>query len=293
MEYPFWFGGSASSMATLFTHPLDLVKVRLQATPNAQQACTSGTMHRILLTEGFTGLYSGLSAALLRQMTYSTVRFGVYEDLKIRLRAGRPVERGSGTMLIPLSAFSGFIAGVVGNPADIVNVRMQSDKAKLLRDQTSYRHVFDGLVQIIRKEGPLSGLFRGVGANATRAALMNSSQLASYDICKSYVRRNFGMGDSTANHLVSSAVAGMVATTICSPVDVVKTRVMSSSGPQGAWNVLRASTLREGPAWIFKGWFPSFMRLGPQTVLTMMFFEQHKSIYSRFHCNLTSKTRSL
>lgn len=24
MAYPFWFGGTASSMATLFTHPLDL-----------------------------------------------------------------------------------------------------------------------------------------------------------------------------------------------------------------------------------------------------------------------------
>ncbi|OAA79549.1 Mitochondrial substrate/solute carrier [Akanthomyces lecanii RCEF 1005] len=29
IRYPFWFGGSASSMAACVTHPLDLVKVRI------------------------------------------------------------------------------------------------------------------------------------------------------------------------------------------------------------------------------------------------------------------------
>lgn len=30
-EYPFWFGGFASCIATCVTHPLDLIKVRMQA----------------------------------------------------------------------------------------------------------------------------------------------------------------------------------------------------------------------------------------------------------------------
>ena len=29
VHYPFWFGGSASCCATLFTHPLDLGKLKL------------------------------------------------------------------------------------------------------------------------------------------------------------------------------------------------------------------------------------------------------------------------
>ncbi|KAI8650115.1 hypothetical protein NCS56_01463400 [Fusarium sp. Ph1] len=28
IRYPFWFGGSATSMAACVTHPLDLVKVK-------------------------------------------------------------------------------------------------------------------------------------------------------------------------------------------------------------------------------------------------------------------------
>ncbi|KAH8778747.1 hypothetical protein F5883DRAFT_639239 [Diaporthe sp. PMI_573] len=33
IRYPFWFGGSASSMAACVTHPLDLVKVYTSTPP--------------------------------------------------------------------------------------------------------------------------------------------------------------------------------------------------------------------------------------------------------------------
>lgn len=35
----------------------------------------------------------------------------------------------------------------------------------------------------------------------------------------------------------------------------------------------------EGPRALFKGWLPSYMRLGPQTVLTFIFLEQLKRLY--------------
>jgi len=40
------------------------------------------TFVHVFKAEGFLGLYSGLSASLLRQVTYSTTRFGIYEELK-------------------------------------------------------------------------------------------------------------------------------------------------------------------------------------------------------------------
>jgi dicarboxylate transporter 10 len=39
-------------------------------------------MIKIVKNEGIGGLYSGLSASILRQITYSTMRFGVYDKLK-------------------------------------------------------------------------------------------------------------------------------------------------------------------------------------------------------------------
>ena len=66
-----------------------------------------GKGHSIqLLTEGFLALYSGLSASLLRQATYSTVRFGVYEELKETYSVpGQPLPLGQ---LILMASISGW-----------------------------------------------------------------------------------------------------------------------------------------------------------------------------------------
>jgi|SRR3954454_22856310 hypothetical protein len=107
IEYPFWFGGTifvlflpyffvnlnlilnqflikgaASCVACTVSHPLDLTKVRLQTTQGAIKASTIYTMIQIVKAEGIRGLYSGLSASILRQATYSTMRFGTYDKLK-------------------------------------------------------------------------------------------------------------------------------------------------------------------------------------------------------------------
>ena len=39
-------------------------------------------MIQIIRDEGIRGLYKGLSASILRQATYSTMRFGTYDKLK-------------------------------------------------------------------------------------------------------------------------------------------------------------------------------------------------------------------
>lgn len=59
-----------------------------------------------LLMGGFLALYNGLSASLLRQATYSTVRFGVYEELKeLYAVPGQPLSLGQ---LILMASISGW-----------------------------------------------------------------------------------------------------------------------------------------------------------------------------------------
>ncbi len=242
------------------------------------------TFVHVFKNQGFFGLYNGLSAALLRQLTYSTVRFGVYEDLKARFRAApspsNPRGQASLPQLILMSGTAGFLGGIAGNPGDVLNVRMQSDSAKPPEKRWNYRHALHGLIRMIREEGPAS-LTRGIWPNSARALLMTSSQLASYDTFKQTMTQRFGMPDNIGTHFISSLAAGFVATTICSPVDVVKTRIMSAGGKIGILSLLKETTRQEGLIWMFRGWVPSFMRLGPQTIATMIFFEQHKKVYRR------------
>ncbi|KAK4506843.1 hypothetical protein PRZ48_000576 [Zasmidium cellare] len=219
-----------------------------------------------------------LSAALLRQITYSTTRFGVYEELKEVFSDG--VKQPSFPALVAMASTSGFLGGIAGNPADILNVRMQNDAALPPAERRNYKHAGEGLIRMIREEG-FGSLFRGVWPNSTRAVLMTASQLASYDIFKKQLLEHTSMGDNLYTHFSASLMAGFVATTVCSPVDVIKTRIMSAKTSEGIVSLITRITANEGFIWMFKGWVPSFIRLGPHTIATFLFLEQHKKIYRK------------
>ncbi|CAL8580451.1 Mitochondrial dicarboxylate transporter [Xanthoria parietina] len=280
IHYPFWFGGSASCCAAAVTHPLDLVKVRLQTrTPDGPRGMLSTFVH-ILKSNGFLGLYGGLSASLLRQITYSTTRFGIYEELKSTFTT--PTTTPSFPSLIAMASTSGLLGGIAGNPADVLNVRMQHDAALPPAHRRNYAHALDGLVRMTREEGPRS-LFRGVAPNSMRAVLMTASQLASYDGFKALILARTPLDDNLYTHFGASFLAGFVATTICSPVDVIKTRIMSATEKEGLRGLLGRVFRVEGVGWMFRGWVPSFVRLGPHTVVTFLFLEQHKRVWRVLH----------
>lgn len=48
---------------------------------------------------------------------------------------------------------------------------------------------------------------------------------------------------------------------------------ISQSGNATFLEVLKTSLHEEGPRFLFKGWTPAFIRLGPNTVLLFVFFE--------------------
>ena len=180
-----------------------------------------------------------------------------------------------------MSSTSGFLGGIAGNPADVLNVRMQNDAALPPSKRRNYSNAVDGLIRMTREEGWRS-LFRGVWPNSMRAVLMTASQLASYDKFKDLLLTNTSLEDNLTTHFTASILAGLVATTICSPVDVIKTRVMSAKEKEGVLKLLARIYRQEGLGWMFRGWVPSFVRLGPHTVATFIFLEQHKKIYRRF-----------
>lgn len=295
---PFWYGGVASMVAATCTHPLDLAKVRMQTAGKAAKAAAAsagadaalaapkklgmvGTIASVMKNEGVLKIYQGLSASLLRQATYSTARFGVYEFLKeqVKQKQTQKDKPLSTMVLLPLSMVAGLIGGVVGNPADVVNVRMQNDRTAPVDQRRNYRNALDGIRRMIIEEGPKS-IFKGIVPNCTRGVLMTASQVVSYDRFKDMLVNGLGMnGTAKSTHFGASLLAGLVATTVCSPVDVVKTRIMSaakSDANSSAVRIFVDAVKSEGPTFMFRGWLPSFVRLGPHTIITFLVLEQLK-----------------
>jgi len=270
--YPFWLGGVAATIAASITHPLDLTKVRLQASGDKRMI---ESIKKTVRTAGYRGLFDGISGTWLRQMSYSMCRFWAYDESKKILGAGKDAPAWK---LAAAGSMAGGIAGLIGNPGEIVMVRLQGDFAKPPEKRFNYKHCFDALFRMVREEG-VSSLGRGVGPNVFRAILMNASQLASYDFFKAELLKTKHFEDNIFCHFTASFAAGTVATTVCSPADVLKSRIMNASGPgsNSTLAVIRQSMKADGPMFMFKGWVPAWTRLQPTTILIFLTLEQLKN----------------
>ncbi|OAY35753.1 mitochondrial uncoupling protein 5 [Manihot esculenta] len=255
-------GGIASIIAGCSTHPLDLIKVRMQLqgethapNPAAAQSLrpalafhttTPGTtLHvpqqpfptpvprvgpitvgvRIVQQEGVAALFSGVSATVLRQTLYSTTRMGLYDILKQKW-----TDPNTKTMPLTSKIVAGLIAGgigaAVGNPADVAMVRMQADGRLPPAQRRNYKSVVDAITRMAKQEG-ITSLWRGSSLTVNRAMLVTASQLASYDQFKETILEKRLMSDGLGTHVTASFAAGFVAAVASNPVDVIKTRVMN------------------------------------------------------------------
>ncbi|XP_043252717.1 mitochondrial dicarboxylate carrier [Colletes gigas] len=269
-----YFGGLSSAGAACITHPLDLLKVHLQTQQEGKISILRLT-GSIVQKQGILALYNGLSASLLRQLTYSTMRFGAYEVGKQTFET--PGHSLLFSQKLLLAGVSGAAGGVIGTPGDVINVRMQNDIKLSPELRRNYKHALDGIVCIVRQEG-VTKLFRGCSTATLRAALMTIGQLSFYDQIKIMLLQSGYFKDNPATHVLSSVSAGAIATTLTQPLDVLKTRAMNAKpGEFKGLMDLFFYTAKLGPLAFFKGYVPAFIRLAPHTILTFVLLEQLRS----------------
>ncbi|PFX20210.1 mitochondrial dicarboxylate carrier-like [Stylophora pistillata] len=276
-KHKWYLGGIASAMAACCTHPLDLLKVHLQTQQQVTQRLSSMAIH-VVRTQGAFALYNGLSASVMRQLTYSTTRYGLYEVVSAELRKGN--EPLPFYQKVVIGSVSGFLGGIVGNPADMVNVRMQNDVKTLDKAlRRNYKHVFDGLYRTATEEG-VSTWMKGVTMTSSRALLMTVAQVACYDQAKQLLLASGYFKDNVIAHFTASFIAGTIATGITQPVDVMKTRLMEAK-PGQYKSVVHCIlfTARLGPMGFYKGFIPAWVRLAPHTIITWIFLEQLRLLF--------------
>lgn len=279
----FAFGGLSGMGATCVVQPLDLIKNRMQilGAEGGKRVTSLNVVSKLIKTEGVLALYSGLSAGLLRQASYTTVRMGVYNSLLDSFAVDGK------TTLIQQSSF-GAIAGAtgafIGTPAEVSLVRMTADGRLPLDQRRNYKNVFNALSRIVSEEGYRT-LWKGCVPTMGRSVVVNTCQLASYSQAKERLLRLGYLNEGILLHFTASMISGLLTTFASMPIDIAKTRLQNmkivDGKPEyrGAIDVMLKVIRKEGFLNLWRGFFPYYARIGPHTVLTFILQEQLYSIY--------------
>lgn len=158
----------------------------------------------------------------------------------------------------------------VGNPFELLKVRMQG------KDH-AYRHVFDGMAQVVRHEG-WRNLWNGTNAAMVRASLFCASQLATYDHTKVFLKRQLGLREGLQVNFGAAMTAGLITTTVSTPADFVKSVMMNAKERVNPFKLMSDVFHRDGGRGFFRGWVANYARLGPHTVITIITYEKIRKL---------------
>lgn len=287
---PFINGGLAGMFATACIQPVDMVKVRLQlageGAKTGPKPTVMGVTKEVIASGRVLDLYTGLSAGLLRQAVYTTARLGFFDTFQNKLQA-RADEKGTKVTFAERAAAgltAGGLAAMVGNPADLALIRMQSDGLKPKDQRANYRSVFDALSRIAKGEG-VTALWAGAYPTVIRAMALNFGQLTFFAESKTQLKERFPDMSEGANRFGASAIAGFFASFFSLPFDFIKTRLQKQSrGPDGKlpyngfFDCAKKVVQKEGPLRFYRGFGTYYVRIAPHAMITLIVADYLKLI---------------
>lgn len=287
---PFVNGGLSGMIATTCIQPIDMVKVRLQL---AGEGARTGpkpspfTVTKDIIAQGkVLDLYTGLSAGLLRQAVYTTARLGFFDTFQ-NILAARAEKKGTTISFAERGAAglaAGGVAAMIGNPADLALIRMQSDGLKPVDKRANYRSVFDALKRIAATEG-LGSLWAGAYPTVIRAMALNFGQLTFFAESKAQLRKRAPSLSESSRTFGASLIAGFFASFFSLPFDFIKTRLQKQSkGPDGKYpyngllDCARKVIRDEGWLRFYRGFGTYYARIAPHAMVTLIVADYLKLI---------------
>ncbi|OIW24486.1 mitochondrial dicarboxylate carrier protein [Coniochaeta ligniaria NRRL 30616] len=278
---PFVNGGLAGMVATTVIQPVDMIKVRIQlageGVAGGPKPTPLSVTREILASGRARDLYTGLSAGLLRQAVYTTARLGFFDTFMGSLTA-RAKQKGKSIGFgerATAGLAAGGLAAMIGNPADLALIRMQSDGLKPAAERKNYRSVFSALSGIAKGEG-VAALWAGAAPTVVRAMALNFGQLAFFSEAKAQLKTRTEWS-ANAQTLSASAIAGFFASFFSLPFDFVKTRLQKQSkGPDGKMpykgmvDCFAKVAKREGITRFYRGFGTYYVRIAPHAMVTLI-----------------------
>jgi len=173
----FFCAATAMLACSIVLVPGEVVKTRMQAGAVGSMA---SVVSQILKADGLPGLFIGYYATLIRDVPYTMLELGVYENVKSLLRRVRKVEVLGRNDELAAAAFTGCVAAFLTTPLDLVKTKLMVQTAS---SSVQYSGVFDALSSLY-VSGGLGALFVGSTARITWLVPFTTIYLGVYEASK-------------------------------------------------------------------------------------------------------------
>lgn len=178
----FFAGFATGFCATVVTHPLDTLRVRISVTHG--DATLGDVLAGVNQKGGVRALYHGFAATIVGAGPRLALGFGVFETLKADMQKTEVYQKYP-TLC---KAVFGYLAGMAGElliyPLDTVRRRQQAygDKTPLAR-----RSVIGALAMLAREEG-IRGMYKGLALNLIKNPIATGVSLTVNDTVKDLLK---------------------------------------------------------------------------------------------------------
>ncbi|XP_036406577.1 mitochondrial glycine transporter B isoform X2 [Megalops cyprinoides] len=266
----FMCGSLSGTCSTLLFQPLDLVKTRLQTLqnnmhPGSPKVGMMAVFLNVVRTEKLLGLWKGVSPSFMRCIPGVGIYFSTFYSLKqhfFQERAPNAVEA------VLLGAGARTVAGVCMLPVTVIKTRFESGRY-------NYVTVLGALRTVYVTEGPRA-LFSGLTATLLRDAPFSGIYVMFYSQTKRSLPQEITSSAYTPLVNFSCGVlAGVLASLVTQPADVVKTHVQVS--PQlykRTGDAVRFIYTEQGLKGFFRGAVPRSLRRTLMAAMAWTVYEQ-------------------
>lgn len=234
-------GATAGAVVETALYPIDTIKTRLQAVRAGGKI-------------SFKGLYAGLAGNLAGVLPASAIFVGVYEPVKQKLQDLFP-EHLSSVAQLTAGAVGGAAASLVRVPTEVVKQRMQTGQ---------FPSAFGAVRAIASKEG-VGGFYAGGGAFLLRDLPFDAIQFCLYEQLRIGYRKAAKRDLYDHENAVIGAFAGAITGAATTPLDVIKTRLMTQGAKghyKGVTDCVMKIMQEEGASAFLKGIGPRVMWIG-------------------------------
>lgn len=292
----------AGFSSTVVTHPLDVIKIRLQLSSASrdenprrqpflelrkvvtkiQQTATAEYRQSIAKHRRFNfktlhvihQYYRGITPNLIGNISAWSIYFTLYAELKQHITTSN-----LSFNYFALSSIAGVSTSLLTNPLWVLKTRILGTTRN---EANAYKSARDGVKQILQHEG-IRGFWKGT-LPSLFLVFQGSLQFTFYDHLKNFLHGNSDEPLTTLQFLYASALSKVMSMSIMYPFQVLRSRLQNYNESRNIFTVAKHIWLHENK-WrgFYKGFGPNLVRVVPVSCITFVSYETVKKVLSPGH----------